>query len=87
MWGRRKQQEGGPPFTQLTGDVGGLSLSEPAFPAAQSFGGFGGGADAPPSLRETVKKRLLNDMIRGFAGEPAGIVLLVDSFTVRSPFS
>ena len=61
MWGRgRKKESDGPSFTQM---IDNISL-EPAYPAAQAFGGFGGGAlDATPtpSLRETIKKRLLND--------------------------
>jgi len=85
MWGRKKNEQGGPPFSQLADNIGGLAL-EPAFPSS-SFPSTplgGGGLDAaPPSLRETVKKRLLNDMIRNFAGEAAGVVMLVDSFTVR----
>ena len=84
MFGRKKAAEkAGPPFSQLSDN--GISLAEPAFPSS-SFppSAFNGpGMDALPSLRDTVKKRLLNDMIRGFAGEPAGVVMLVDSFTLR----
>jgi hypothetical protein len=36
-----------------------------------------------PSLKDTVKKRLLNDMIRGLASEAAGVILLADHFTLR----
>ena len=83
MWGRgRKKESDGPSFTQM---IDNISL-EPAYPAAQAFGGFGGGAlDATPtpSLRETIKKRLLNDMIRGFSSEAGGVVMLVDAFTLR----
>lgn len=85
---RGKKQEGaGPPFTQL-GDIGfGL---EPAMPSS-SFGSNGSHylfgtplSDAAlPSLKEIVKKRLLDDMVRGFAGEAAGVVLLCDKFTLQ----
>lgn len=82
---RNKKQEGaGPPFTQL-GDIGfGL---EPALPSS-SFGSnsiFGANLNDStlPSLKEIVKKRLLDDMVRGFAGEAAGVVLLCDTFTLH----
>ena len=83
MWGRKKQeQHGGPPFSPLA-EGNGFALAEPAFPSS-SFppSTFGVGAEMP-SLRETVKKRLLTDIIRGFASEPAGVVMLVDKFTLR----
>ena len=74
----------GPQFTQLTEN---LSLAETAFPAhGAPLGQFGAAVDTPPSLREIVKKRLLNDMILGFANDPAGVVLLVDALTVCAPF-
>ena len=51
------------------------------------MGGFGGGGvgdlSLAPSLRETVKTRLFTDMIRGFANEPAGVVMCVDTYTMR----
>ena len=81
MWGRKKQeQHGGLPFSPL---AEGNGFAEPAFPSS-SFppSTFGVGAEMP-SLRETVKKRLLTDIIRGFASEPAGVVMLVDKFTLR----
>lgn len=93
MWGKNSRKKHadngqGPPFTQL-GDVGfGLEPAPPSSSFATNAFGAGNGmlgdAAPPPSLREIVKKRLLNDMIRNFAGEPAGVVLLVDKFTVRA---
>ena len=83
MWGSRKKAEAGPPFAPLSEK--GFSLAEPAFPSS-SFppAAFGSAPpDVPPSLRETVKKRLLNDMIKPFASEAAGVVMLVDTFTLR----
>ena len=83
MWGRKKEK-GGPPFSPLA-DMGG-GLAQPAFPsssfpASAAFGGAG--TETLPSLRDMVKKRLLNDMIRSFAGESNGVVMLVDTFTLR----
>ena len=81
---KTKAAEVGPPFTPLAEGGNGFSLAEPAFTSfSNPFGGTGGSEAPTPALRETVKKRLLNDMIRGFAGEPAGVVMLVDSFTLR----
>jgi hypothetical protein len=86
MWGRKKtEQQGGPPFTALADNLHGISLNDPAFPSfpAPAFGSMSMSLEAAPSLRETVKKRLLNDMIRGFANEPSGVVMLTDTFTLR----
>ena len=44
---------------------------------------FGKSDAASLNLRETVKARLLSDMMHSMAGEAAGIVMCADSFTVR----
>lgn len=82
MWGRKKTHATGG-FAQLADSnrLGDVEHMLSAFPSS-SLGGYGELA-ASPSLKELVKKRLLNDMITGFANEPAGMVLLVDHFTMR----
>jgi hypothetical protein len=84
MWGRKKMTTatvggGASGFSQLQ-DNGG---SEPIAPmAALSFGPSG--TESPsPSLRETVKTRLLNDMIHGIGAQRGGVVMCVDNFTLR----
>ena len=59
--------------------------AEPAFPSSSfpAASALGLSEPATPNLRETVKTRLLNDMIHGFTGEVAGVVMCVDSYTVR----
>ena len=65
-------------FSQLQDNVG----SEPIAPMAAL--NFGDRSPAESSLRETVKTRLLTDMIRGVGGAaPTGVVMCVDHFTLK----
>jgi len=83
MWPRRKQEQGGPPFSQLTDTA---SVAEPALAAFPSFGNTATALVGTPesSLRTMVKHRLLNDMIYAFRKERMGVVMCVDGSTMRS---
>lgn len=84
MWSgsrSKKKGESKPPATQL-GDVG-LNIDSTISSSSSNIFGVSTNSTALPSLKEIVKKRLLNDMIRSFAGEAAGVVLLCDTFTLH----
>ena len=90
-WLKGKKDAGGPPFSPLaeqrvSGNSddrrGGLMTANPSssFPAVTPNSLSD---DSATSLRETVKKRLLNDMILAFAAEAGSVVMCVDKFTIR----
>ena len=83
MWGRKKMATtavgGKSGFSQLEDGTG----SEPVAPMANLSFGNTPGELAAPSLRDVVRSRLLTDMIRSFGTELSGVIMLVDSLTVK----
>ena len=83
MWGRKKMATtavggGGQGFSKLEDSAG-----DPVAPMANLSFGNTPGELASPSLRDVVRSRLLTDMIRSFGNEPSGVIMLVDSLTVK----
>ena len=82
MWPRRKQEQGGPPFSQLAdtasdqrrgASTGGVPVTRPwSFAKRRHRPGWHARVKQARSLRTTVKNRLLNDMICAFGKELFG---------------
>lgn len=82
MFLARKNKDAGPSFSQLAPDHQ-FASAEHTFPSSSIPSSSQAIDSASPSLKETLRKRLLNDMIHCFANEPTGVAMLVDDYTMR----
>ena len=89
MWGKRKTNPPQEGFTPLkdsgAAGAGGAASNQPVPPVAATTVAARAPSDraAGPSLREIARKRLITDLFAPFASEPAGVILCVDTLTLR----